>query len=44
MLHNYPFYHSGDECDKDDDSDGVNDEIDNCPKVPNPLQTDKNCE
>ncbi|WP_462229646.1 thrombospondin type 3 repeat-containing protein [Ekhidna sp.] len=30
----------GDLCDHDIDGDGVNNEDDNCPKVPNPMQED----
>jgi len=32
----------GDSCDNDDDNDGIKDNVDNCPKVFNPLQKDKN--
>ena len=34
----------GDACDDDDDNDGINDAIDNCPKVYNPSQSYEDCD
>lgn len=44
VYDNHSIIHSGDECDNDDDNDGIDDASDNCPKVYNPSQKDDNCE